>query len=414
MSANPEPNPRAAIVGGGPAGLIAAETLAEAGWSVDLYDRMPNPGRKFLMAGRGGLNLTHSEPLAEFLRRYEPVSPQLLDAVRAFPPDAVRTWCENLGHETFAGTSGRVFPREMKASPLLRSWLRRLDVGGVRLHPRHELIGLGPDRRLTFRTPAGESSASADAVLLALGGASWPRLGADGGWPSLLAAHPVGIAPLRPANAGLLIDWTAHFRERQAGQPLKRVLVRVGSREALGEAVITETGLEGGVIYALFRTIREELERKGEARLTLDLRPDFRTEFIAARFAATNRKESFSSRLRKAAGLQPPAVALVTEAMMLAGSPLPKDDPLALAAVVKALPLCIAGTAGLDRAISTAGGLRFEALDANFMLKALPGVFAAGEMLDWEAPTGGYLLQGCFATGLAAAKGMIRFLNQRA
>lgn len=414
MSASVPEKSRVVIIGGGPAGLIAAERLAEAGCKVVIYDRMPSLGRKFLMAGRGGLNLTHAEPLGDFLRRYEPVSPQLPSAIRAFPPSALRAWSEALGHETFAGTSGRVFPHEMKASPLLRSWLQRLAALGVEVHLRHALVGIGADRSLSFRTPDGEVSVQSDAVLLALGGASWPRLGADGGWPGVLAPHEVGIAPLRSANAGILIDWTAHFRERQAGEPLKRIQVRVGGHEALGEAVITETGLEGGVIYALFRKIREALERSGEVRLTLDLRPDFRPEFIASRFASTNRKESFSSRLRKAAGLQPPAVALVTEAMMLAGQPVPKDDPAALAALVKALPLRVTGTAGLDRAISTAGGIRFEALDEHFMLKALPGVFAAGEMLDWEAPTGGYLLQACFATGVAAAKGMIRFLNQRA
>ena len=412
MKASSPNNFRVAIVGGGPAGLIAAEKLAEAGCTVELFDRMPSVGRKFLMAGRGGLNLTHAEPLAAFLRRYEPVSPHLIDAIRAFPPEALRNWCEGLGHETFAGTSGRVFPREMKASPLLRSWLRRLAAKGITVHLRHELAGLEPDRTMRFKTPEGEKAVQADAILLTLGGASWPRLGADGGWQAVLENHNIDIAPLRPSNAGIRIDWTPHFRDRQAGQPLKRVHMRIGQHEALGEAVVTTTGLEGGVIYALFRPIREAIETHGEARLLLDLPPDFRPEFIAARFAATNRKESFSSRLRKAAGLQPPAVALVTEAMMLADKPVPKDDPAALAALVKALPLRVTGTAGLDRAISTAGGIRFEALDENFMLKALPGVFAAGEMLDWEAPTGGYLLQASFATGVAAAKGMIQFLNR--
>jgi len=300
----------------------------------------------------------------------------------------------------------------MKASPLLRSWLRWLAAKGIAVHLRHEFAGLDPDRTMRFKTPDGEKTVRADAILLALGGASWPRLGADGGWQAALADRHVDIEPLRPSNAGIRIDWTPHFRDRQAGQPLKRVHMRIGQHEALGEAVVTTTGLEGGVIYALFRPIREAIEKHGEARLLLDLRPDFRPEFIAARFAATNRKESFSSRLRKAAGLQPPAVALVTEAMMLADKPVPKDDPAALAALVKALPLRVTGTAGLDRAISTAGGIRFEALDENFMLKALPGVFAAGEMLDWEAPTGGYLLQASFATGVAAAKGMIHFLNR--
>jgi len=414
MSASTPEKPRVAVVGGGPAGLIAAEKLAEAGCSVTIYDRMPSLGRKFLMAGRGGLNLTHSEPISAFLRRYDPASPQLGATIRAFPPDALRDWSEALGHETFAGSSGRVFPREMKASPLLRSWLRRLAALGVEVHLRHALIGIGADRSLAFHTPTGGVVVQADAILLALGGASWPRLGADGGWQDILAPHGVDIATLCPANAGILVEWTAHFRERQAGQPLKRIHVRVDGHEASGEAVITQAGLEGGAIYALFRPLRQAIEKCGTARLLLDLRPDFRPEFIASRFAATNRKESFSSRLRKAAGLQPPAVALLTEAMMLAGKPVPRDEPMALAVLVKALPLRVSGTAGLDRAISTAGGIRFDALDQNFMLNALPGVFAAGEMLDWEAPTGGYLLQASFATGAAAARGMIRFLNRPA
>lgn len=413
MSTSIPEKSRVVVVGGGPAGLIAAEKLAEAGHRVSVYDRMPSVGRKFLMAGRGGLNLTHAEPLGDFLRRYEPVSPLLLDTIRAFPPESLRDWCEGLGHETFAGTSGRVFPREMKASPLLRSWLRRLATLGVEMKLRHDLIRIEPDRVLTFRVGDEQVSVKADAVLLALGGASWPRLGANGGWQDVLVPHGIDFAPLRPANAGIRIDWTPHFRDRQAGQPLKRIHVRIGGHEALGEAVITEAGLEGGAVYALFRPIREAIERKGEAWLTLDLRPDFRPEFIASRFAATNRKESFSSRLRKAAGLQPPAVALVTEAMMLNRIPMPKDDPTALATLVKALPLRVTGTAGLERAISTAGGIRFAALDSHFMLESLPGVFAAGEMLDWEAPTGGYLLQGCFATGIAAARGAIAFLENR-
>jgi uncharacterized flavoprotein (TIGR03862 family) len=407
-------NARVAIVGGGPAGLFAAEGLAEAGIAVDLFDRMPSLGRKFLMAGRGGLNLTHSEPLEPFLARYAPETPALADAIRAFPPDRLRDWAQGLGQETFAGTSGRVFPKAMKSSPLLRAWLGRLAGLGVVFHPRHALTGMAADGALLFSTPDGTKSHKADAVLLALGGASWPRLGADGGWVDWLVARGVAVSPLRAANAGVLIDWSDHFRDRHAGSPFKRILASIDGHSARGEAVITEGGLEGGVIYALSRAIRAALDRDGHADLRLDLRPDFREEFIVERLGKTNRKESLSSRLRKAAGIQPNAVSLIHEAVLARGEAMPKDDPAALAHLVTHLVLRITGMAGLERAISTAGGVAFEGLTPDLMVKDQPGLFVAGEMLDWEAPTGGYLLQACFATGKAAANGMIQYLSRSA
>jgi uncharacterized flavoprotein (TIGR03862 family) len=411
MTRSPTGKFRVAVVGGGPSGLFAAEQLAGAGCAVYLFDRMPSLGRKLLMAGRGGLNLTHSEAMDGFLGRYAPVSPHLTDAVRAFPPEALRAWAQGLGQETFAGTSGRVFPMAMKASPLLRAWLGRLETLGVRFHPRHTLTALGGNGALAFETPDGAVHHEADAIVLALGGASWPRLGADGGWADWLAKE-TPVAPLRAANAGVLIQWSDIMREKHAGSPLKRISVRIGDRSERGEAVITESGLEGGVIYALSRPIREALDRDGHADIFIDLRPDFRVEWIAERLAETNRKENFASRLRKAAGIQPNAVALVYEVTMRHGKGPPKDDFAATARLVTALRLRITGIAGLDRAISTAGGVCFEALDDRLMVKSRPGLFIAGEMLDWEAPTGGYLLQACFATGKRAADGAIQFLNK--
>lgn len=396
-----------AVIGAGPAGLFAAETIAAAGHKVALYDRMPSPARKFLMAGRGGLNLTHSEPLDAFLKRYKPVSRRLIDAVEAFPPDALRAWARGLGQETFIGSSGRVFPKAMKASPLLRAWLHRLDKLGVTLHARHDWLGWNARGALRFATPDGEKEIEPRATILALGGASWPRLGGDGGW---IKHFPDRIRPLAPANCGVVIGWSEVMR-KHAGTPLKRIVARIGDNEAEGEAIITEKGLEGGVIYALSRPIRAALAREGVARLTLDLRPDFRPEWIAERLAGTRPKDSLSSRLRRAAGLQPNAVTLIFEAALASGG-MPKSDPAALARLVRALPLTITGLAGLDRAISTAGGLRFDALNADFELIDRPGTFVAGEMLDWEAPTGGYLLQASFATGRAAALGVLRRLEQ--
>lgn len=400
-----ETNDFIAVIGGGPAGLMAAETLSARGYSVGVYDRMPSLARKLLMAGRGGLNLTHAEPLDKFLRRYSPLPPMLENAIRAFDAEALRAWAHGLGQETFIGSSGRIFPETMKSSPLLRAWLGRLAGQGVRFHTRHDFKGFAEDGALRFATPEGDTTLRPRATVLALGGASWPRLGADGGWTQWLDAP---TTPLEPANSGVHIAWS-EVMKRHAGTPLKRIVLRLGKTEAMGEAVITQTGLEGGAVYALSRNIRAALARTGKAELTLDLKPEFRPEWIAHRLREARSKDSLSSKLRKSAGLQPNAVSLVFEAALATG--VDKSDLNAMAQLVRALPLTVTGLAGLNRAISTAGGLRWEGLDERFMLQNRPGVFVAGEMLDWEAPTGGYLLQGCFATGVAAAQGALRWLG---
>lgn len=394
-----------AVIGGGPAGLAAAEILAAAGRTITLYDRMPSLGRKLLMAGRGGLNLTHSEPLPDFLARYHPAG-SLTQAVDAFPPAALRAWCEGLGEPTFVGSSGRVFPESFKASPLLRAWLARLRDLGVAIRPRHRLTGI-EGRRLTFETPEGPLTVSPSATLMALGGASWPRLGSDGAWVPLLEGLGVTVSPLRPANASFSVAWSAPFRERHAGTPLKRVALTFGGQTVRGEAVVTRAGLEGGAVYALSRQLREAIATQGSARLVLDLRPDLAEAALSGRLGGGRRGDSLSARLRKAAGLAPVAIGLLREA---AGGPLPQNAPT-LARLIKGAPLVLTGTMGLDRAISTAGGVDLSALDGNGMLRARPGLFLAGEMLDWEAPTGGYLLQGAISGGRAAAEGMLRWLG---
>ncbi len=400
-----------AIVGGGPAGLMAAETLAGAGLPVTVYERMPSVGRKLLIAGRGGLNLTHTEPLPAFLARYHPAQPALAAAIEATPPEALRAWCEGLGQPTFVGSSGRVFPESFKASPLLRAWLARLAERGVAIRTRHRLTGLGEDGTLTFETPEGPHTLRPRAALLALGGASWPRLGSDGAWVPLLEAAGLAVAPLKPANVGFAVAWSAHWSAqvaaRFAGAPLKRIAARIGEDAARGEAVVTAGGIEGGVIYALGRPIREAVERAGRATLVLDLRPDLDAGALTKKLGKSRPGESLSTRLRKAAGLDPVAAALLREAHANA---LPGEAG-ALAAAIKAAPLRLTAPAPIARAISTAGGLTFGELDARFMLRARPGLFAAGEMLDWEAPTGGYLLQAAFASGRAAARGMIAWLE---
>ena len=398
-----------AILGGGPAGLMAAERLAAAGHSVSLYDRMPSLGRKFLLAGRGGLNLTHSEPLEPFLARYRIASEWLAGPIAEFSPDHVRAWAEGLGQETFIGSSGRVFPRTMKASPLLRAWLRRLDSLGVRVHLRHEWRGWTPEGALVFHAPSGEVHHRPAATLLALGGASWPRLGADGGWVSLLARRDVEIRPLEAANSGVLCPWSDLLRDRFAGAPVKSIALEIAGERAAGEMILTREGLEGSAIYALSAPIRAALAERGNALLTCDLRPDSSLAALTARLGTTRKGDTVANRLRKA-GLSAVAIALVQEQAASARQPLGAMTPDALAQLIKALPLRITGLAGLDRAISTAGGVRREAVTPDFMLSALPGVFVAGEMLDWDAPTGGYLLQACFATGVAAADGMLRYL----
>lgn len=398
-----------AIIGAGPAGLIAAETLATAGARVTIHERMPSPARKFLMAGRGGLNLTHSEPLDRFLERYGD-APMIRDAVAQFPPEALRAWCEGLGQGTFVGSSGRIFPRAMKASPLLRAWLRRLESLGVALKLRSEWRGFDADGQLLIANSDGAiETISTDAIILACGGASWPRLGADGSWISPLAEAGVAIAPLRASNMGVVVAWSEMFSSRFAGTPLKRIAATVGGQRKPGELVITGAGLEGGAIYALSRALRDKIDRHGETTLRIDLRPDVDESALATNLAAGRARDSLSTRLKRSAGLSPAAIGLLREAT---GNALP-SDARDLAALIKAAPIRVTGLQGLERAISTAGGVKLDALNTHFMLTAKPGVFAAGEMLDWDAPTGGYLLQASFATGVAAARGALIWLADR-
>jgi uncharacterized flavoprotein (TIGR03862 family) len=400
-----------AVIGAGPAGLMAAEVLAQGGAGVTVYDAMPSVGRKFLMAGRGGLNLTHSEALPEFLQRYGAAMPQLAPAIEAFPPDALRDWSEALGQPTFIGSSGRVFPEAFKASPLLRAWLRRLGAMGVQFALRQRWTGWEEGGRLSVRTPDGPRLVDAQATVLALGGASWPRLGSDGAWMETLAAKGVAIAPLRPANCGFTVAWSAIFRDRFEGHPLKGVALSFGSRTVRGEAVVTRAGLEGGAIYAISADLRQAIIDKGQAMLRIALRPDSETSDLAARLAVPKGKQSFSNWLRKAAHLSPVGTGLLQEAAIASDVSLPSLSAAGLAELINAVPVQLNGLAPIARAISTAGGISFDELDADFMIRRLPGVFAAGEMLDWEAPTGGYLLQASFATGAAAGRGLLKWLG---
>jgi len=372
-------------------------------------------GRKFLLAGLGGLNLTHSEPLDGFLTRYRPAPPQLVAAIEAFPPERLRAWCEALGQPTFVGSSGRVFPTAMKASPLLRNWLRRLQGQGVAFALRHCWAGWNGAGGLVFVRPDGDTvTDQPDAVVLALGGASWPRLGSDGAWADVLRGAGVAITPLRPANCGFRTDWSEEFGERRAGAPLKRIAATFGDKTVRGEAVITRDGLEGGAIYALSGALRDAITSHGDAIVAIDLRPDLAEADLAGRLAKRQKKETLSTSLRKHARLSPPAIDLLREAAVRAGVRLADMPPSELARLIKAVPVRLIAAAPIARAISTAGGVAFAAVDQQFMLRALPGVFVAGEMLDWDAPTGGYLLQASFATGVAAAHGAIDFIRHRA
>jgi uncharacterized flavoprotein (TIGR03862 family) len=406
----PDGKNHVAIIGAGPAGLMAAEVLAQSGARVTIYDAMPSAGRKFLMAGRGGLNLTHSESLPEFLTRYGPAEPYLAPAIAAFRPDALRAWSEALGQPTFIGSSGRVFPQAFKASPLLRAWLRRLDTMDVRLMLRHRWSGWNNDGYLLFQTPAGQLALDARATVLALGGASWPRLGSDGAWVETLAARGVTISPLRPANCGFTVAWSEVFRNRFEGHPLKGVALSFGQHTVRGEAMVTRTGIEGGAVYALSAPLREGIIATGEAALNVALRPDLEMSDLMARLSAPKGKQSVSNRLRKAAHLSPVAIGVLQEAAITSGASLSSLSPASLAGLINAVPVRLNGTAPIVRAISTAGGISFSELDADFMIRRLPGVFAAGEMLDWEAPTGGYLLQASLATGAAAGRGALKWI----
>jgi len=400
----------AAVIGAGPAGLMAAEVLARGDADVTVFDAMPSAGRKFLMAGRGGLNLTHSEPLPAFLARYREAAPRLEAAISAFSPDRLREWSEALGQPTFVGSSGRVFPESFKASPLLRAWLRRLASQGVHFAFRHRWTGWDERGRLLFQTVEGKGAVEARATVLALGGASWPRLGSDGTWTELLAAKGIATSPLRPANCGFTVTWSDVFRDRYEGQPLKAVEFRFDAHAIRGEAIVTRTGIEGGAIYALSAELRGGIAKSGEAILHVALRPDLAANELAARLSAPRGKQSLSNFLRKAANLSPVAIGLVQEAAIASGRSPAALAPKDLAELINAVPIRLTGTAPIGRAISTAGGISFDELDEDFMLRRLPGAFAAGEMLDWEAPTGGYLLQASFATGAAAGRGALKWL----
>jgi uncharacterized flavoprotein (TIGR03862 family) len=402
--------PQVAIIGGGPAGLIAAEQLAAVdGLKVVIFDAMPSVGRKFLMAGKGGMNITHAEPLVDFVGRYgerQAIIGPLLDR---FGPQQLRDWIQGLGIATFVGTSGRVFPTEMKAAPLLRAWLHRLRQCGVQFHVRHRWLGWADDGALRFATPTGETTQRFDAVVLALGGGSWAKLGSDGAWVQILSAQGIAIVPLKPANCGFDVAWSPHFAERFAGEPVKPVVAAVAGRRQQGEFNITASGIEGGLVYALSAPLRDALETAGHAVLHLDLAPGKTLERLTTDLARPRGRDSLANHLRRRAGIEGVKAGLLRE--LLPFEALTATDRLA--AAIKQLPLPVTATRPLDEAISTAGGIAFSALDENLMLRALPGVFCAGEMLDWEAPTGGYLLTACFATGRAAGQGARAWLAGR-
>jgi uncharacterized flavoprotein (TIGR03862 family) len=402
-----------AVIGAGPAGLMAADVLARGGAQVTVYDRMPSAGRKFLLAGRGGLNLTHSEEFELFLTRYGAATPHLRPAIQDFPPLSLRAWSEGLHQPTFIGTSGRVFPKSFKASPLLRAWLRRLAANGVAFKLRHRWTGWDERGALQFETPEGAVTHEPAATVLALGGASWPRLGSDGSWVDLLIAAGVAVAPLKPANCGFVANWSELFRDRFEGQPLKRIELSFRDHVVRAEAIITRTGLEGGGIYALSALLRDAIEAQGEAVLRIALRPDLSVADLSERLAAPRRKQSLSTFLRKAVNLWPPAIGLLHEVTVSSSIRVGEMAPAALAELINAVPVRLVAAAPLAGAISTAGGIRFDELDTQFMLRRRSGVFAAGEMLDWEAPTGGYLLQASFATGAAAGRGALQWLARR-
>lgn len=404
---------RVAIIGGGPAGLMAAERLSEAGAQVDVFDAMPSVGRKFLMAGRGGLNLTHSEPAAPFLGRYGDRAAFVQPWLRRMDAAALREWAHGLGIQTFVGSSGRVFPQEMKAAPLLRAWLARLRGQGVRFHMRHRWLGWGGGKpgadALRFETPAGRTQHAADAVVLALGGGSWAKLGSDGAWAPELQSHGVPVAALRPANCGFDVAWSDHFRNRFAGQPVKSVSMACGGPSRQGEFVVSETGIEGSLVYALSAPLRDRIDADGSAVAMLDLAPDWTLEKVMAAVTHPRGARSMSSHLQSRLGLTGVKAGLLREC----ASADDFKDPVRLGQRIKALPLTLLRPRPIDEAISTAGGVAFDGLTPGLMLKAVPGVFCVGEMLDWEAPTGGYLLTACMASGASGAAGVIEFLNTR-
>ncbi len=412
---NKQTSPRAVVVGGGPAGLAAAEVLIEGGVEVDLYDAMPSVGRKFLLAGKGGLNLTHSEPLAAFVARYGSRQAEVDRWLGSFAPHDLRAWARGLGVDTFVGSSGRVFPTDMKAAPLLRAWLQRLRARGVRLHMRHRCLGFSGDHSLRFQTPTGEVNVQADAIVLALGGASWSRLGSDGAWVPWLQARGAEVAALKPSNCGFDVNWSEHLRSRFAGEPLKNVALSFAApaggevfRQA-GECVVTKTGLEGSLVYAASGPVRDAIDAHGQAVIHIDLLPGRDADWVHRELAHPRGPRSLSTHLKTRLGLHGVKAGLLHEAVPKAEL----SDNARLAAAIKALPLTLTAARPIDEAISTAGGVRLEALDEGLMLKAAPGVFCAGEMLDWEAPTGGYLLTACMASGRLAGSGVQAWWNAR-
>jgi len=399
----------AIVIGAGPAGLMAAEVLSVAGVQVDVYDAMPSAGRKFLLAGRGGLNLTHSEPFQAFAARYGSRRAEIEGRLKSFDPQALREWVHGLGIATFVGTSGRVFPADMKAAPLLRAWLHRLREAGVRFHMRHRFIGWNAEGALRFAMQQGEVQARADGVVLALGGGSWSRLGSDGAWVPLLQERGVTIAPLLPSNCGFDLrgGWSGYFASRFAGQPFKSVAIRCGGVYQRGEFVATSTGVEGSLVYAYSAALRDAIQAQGSATFELDLLPGKTQEQVRAEVAHPRGSRSLPAHLKSRLGIDGIKLALLHEVL----SKEALNDTARFAAAIKALPLTVDAARPIDEAISTAGGVRFDALDEHLMLRAMPGVFCAGEMLDWEAPTGGYLLTACFATGRAAAQGLQNWLR---
>ena len=401
------------IIGGGPAGLMAAETASASGAQVELYDAMASVGRKFLLAGKGGLNLTHSEPFERFLSRYGAHRAQIAPLLESFRPDMLRAWALGLGIQTFVGSSGRVFPTDLKAAPLLRAWLRRLRQAGVQFHMRHRWSGWDDQGAVSFVTPKGIHTIQADAVVLALGGGSWPNLGSDASWVPLLTGRGLRIAPLKPANCGFDVGWSEHFRAKFSGTPVKSVAALVGNdADAIsrysGEFVITETGVEGGVIYMASAALRNEILKMGVATLRLDLTPDRDSPRLIQDLSQPRGKRTMATHLERRAGIEGVKAGLLREVV----SKEDFADPVRLAAQIKSLPLRLVAPRPLEEAISSAGGVPFEALTRRLMVRSLPGVFCAGEMLDWEAPTGGYLLTACFATGRAAGIGAAAWLNK--
>ncbi|MDP2400042.1 MAG: TIGR03862 family flavoprotein [Burkholderiales bacterium] len=404
----------AVVIGGGPAGLMAAETLLAGGITVDLYDAMPSVGRKFLLAGKGGLNLTHAEATEKFLTRYGVRTAQLENMLAGFGATQLRDWVHGLGVATFVGTSQRVFPKEMKAAPLLRAWLHRLRAAGLRIHVRHRWTGWNEDGGLRFATPQGEQTVRPRCTILALGGGSWARLGSDGAWVSLLEAHGIAVAPLKPANCGFEVSWSTHLRVRYAGQPVKAVVVSVTDAAGMihhrnGEFVVSDYGVEGSLIYALSAPLRDTIAAQGHATLYLDLLPDHDAARVITEVSHPRGSRSLTTHLQSRLGLKGVKAGLLREALTSEAM----HDPQRLAATIKALPLKLTAPRPIDEAISSAGGVPFEALDEHLMLREMPGVFCAGEMLDWEAPTGGYLLTACFGTGRAAGLGVLNWLNSR-